>query len=161
MILPIITHPNNILIEVSEKIPSIELLKEKTQKLIDNMIDTMYSDDGIGLAAPQVGENIRLFVMGKDAFKKHKLPQENIALINPRWEPISRKKAWDTEGCLSVPKTYGKVKRHKDIKVIATDRAGHEITFEAHGFLARVIQHEVDHLNGVLFIDKAKGIYSI
>ncbi|MBU0661111.1 peptide deformylase [Patescibacteria group bacterium] len=160
MILPITTYPTPSLFEASEHIDAPFLLRKETQTLIDNMIDTMYADDGIGLAAPQIGKNIQLCVIGRDAFKDHDNPQDT-ALINPRWEPMSRKKVWDTEGCLSVPKTYGKVRRYKEIRVVAKDRTGKELIFEAKGFLARVIQHEVDHLNGILFIDKAKGIYTV
>ena len=81
--------------------------------------------------------------------------------MNPVWTKTSIRKDWDTEGCLSVPKTYGKVKRYKHIMVKALDKDGNELNFEAHNFFARVIQHEVDHLDGILFIDKAKDIYEI
>jgi len=131
------------------------LASKKIQDLIDAMIPAMYESDGIGLAAPQVGHNIRVCVIGKESDKKL---EEDLVLVNPVWEKTSRKKNVDVEGCLSVPKTFGKVKRYTNIHVIAMDRTGQEISFEAKKFFARVIQHESDHLDGILFVDKAKDI---
>lgn len=166
--LPIVKLPTESLRERSVEIDQQTLALPETQKLIDDMIPTMYGDDGIGLAAPQVGHNIRLFVIGKEALKNYKIQQwgcfnekEDLAIINPVWYKLTRKTAWDIEGCLSVPKTFGKVRRYKDIHLEALDRYGKTISLDAHGYLARVIQHETDHLNGVLFIDKAKGVYTV
>lgn len=158
MKLQITTHPNEILRQKSAEIDRNFLLSKETQQLIKDMIETMYVDDGIGLAAPQVGKNIRLLVIGKEA---HPQKTKDTILINPTWTKTSRKKVTDTEGCLSVPKTFGKVKRYKNIHVEALDEKGNELSFEANKFLARVIQHEVDHLDGILFIDKAKDIYTV
>lgn len=161
--LPIVTYPTESLNERSIELDQDFIVSEKIQTLIDDMIPTMYEDDGIGLAAPQVGNNIRICVIGKEAIKLDKKTdlacEYDIVLVNPIWEKISRKKEWDTEGCLSVPKTFGKVRRYRDIQVDAHDRHGNPVSFEAHGFFARVIQHEVDHLDGILFIEKAKDIY--
>jgi len=154
--LKIITHPNEILRKHSVEINRDNLLSTKTQQMIDEMIEIMYRKDGVGLAAPQVGKNIRLIVIGKDATK-----EKELILINPVWEKTNKKTFTDTEGCISIPKTFGKVKRWKDIKVIALDRSGNKLNFTATDLLARVIQHEVDHLEGILFIDKAKDIYEI
>lgn len=168
MILDILTLPTPSLRRRSIEIEREILLDQKTQQFIDDMIPTMYDDDGIGLAAPQVGNNIRICVIGKGALpKKIKLKKGKIAktkdlvLVNPIWQKLSRKTETDLEGCLSVPNTYGKVKRWKDIAVTAWDRHGNELEFEASAFFARVIQHEYDHLDGVLFIDKATGIYEV
>lgn len=158
MILPISKHPTDDILRVQTKDMTVEVLtSHKTQKLIDDMIDTMYSAEGIGIAGPQVFQDARICIIGKDA---DDTLTEDLALINPTWERISRKKAGDLEGCLSIPKTYGKVMRWKNIKVSALDRHGEKLEFEAHGFFARVIQHEVDHLDGILFIDKATGIHT-
>ncbi len=161
--LNIITYPTESLNKRSIELDQNIIISKKIKELIDEMIPTMYQDDGIGLAAPQVGHNIRLCIIGKEALKfdnKTELDTtQDIILINPIWEKTSRKKEWDKEGCLSVPKTYGKVKRYRDIHVDALDRNGNPLSFEAHGFFARVIQHEVDHLDGILFIKKAKDIY--
>ena len=157
MKLPVIKTPNEILRKESMEVDRNFVLSDKGRKFIKDMIETMYTDDGIGLAAPQVGKNLRICVIGKEATGDEK----DLILINPVWEKISRRTFIDTEGCLSVPKTFGKVRRYKNIVVTAMNEKGKYVEFEAHKFLARVIQHESDHLDGVLFIDKAKGIYEI
>ncbi|KKQ41177.1 MAG: Peptide deformylase [Candidatus Magasanikbacteria bacterium GW2011_GWA2_37_8] len=154
--LKIITLPTKSLRERSKEI-EVSFLKTATaKKLIKEMVPIMYAADGIGLAAPQVNHNIRLCVIGKEATPNKK---QDLILVNPEWEKLSRKTAWDTEGCLSVPKLFGKVKRYTKIKVQALDESGKTLNFVAQDFFARVIQHEVDHLNGILFIDKAKDIF--
>jgi len=160
--LKIVTLPNENLRKRSIEIDCDFLLKKDTQKLIDEMIPVMYASDGIGLAAVQVGHNLRICTIGKLAIpKKHTLPTKDLVLVNPVWVKTSVRKVEDIEGCLSVPKTYGKVKRYKYIKVKALDREGKPLSFSASDMLARVVQHEVDHMDGVLFIDKAKDIYEV
>lgn len=162
--LEVVKVPTESLREKSAEIAPNFVMSEELQNLIKDMVVTMYDDDGVGLAAPQVGKNIRLCVVGKEALKldkKNTLPIEDLILINPVWQKTSRRKEIDTEGCLSVPKTFGRVKRYRHIEVTALNRHGEELNFEAHEFFARVIQHEVDHLDGILFIDKAKDIYKI
>lgn len=163
--LQIITIPNPSLQEHSKEIDRDFLLSAEIQHFISQLITTMHSGDGAGIAAPQVGKNIRICIIGKNAIKLDKKTtaqtNQDLILINPVWTKTNIKKWWDTEGCLSIPKTYGKVKRYKNISVKAWDKDGKEINFEASNFFARVIQHEVDHLDGVLFIDKAKDIYQI
>ncbi len=156
-ILNINNNLNGSLRERSLEVSKKQILSDDIKALIKPMIDTMYTDDGIGLAAPQIGKNIRLIVIGKQADPE--VLEEDLVLFNPTWERTSKKTAWDSEGCLSVPNVYGKVKRYKDIDVQALDINGEEIAFEISGYLARVIQHEVDHLDGVLFIDKAKDLH--
>lgn len=158
MILHIKTIPEENLRKPSTRLTREELLLPETQQLIDDMIPTMYDDDGIGLAAPQVGTNLRICVIGKESDKKI---DSDLVLVNPVWERQSKKTNVDTEGCLSVPETYGKVKRYSHIAVKAWDRQGTPIEFEAKNFFARVIQHEVDHLDGILFIDKATDMYMV
>lgn len=153
--LQIVTLPTPSLREKSKEIDHDFLLSPETQKLIDEMIPKMYKSDGIGLAAPQVGHNIRICIIGKDSDNQLK---EDMILVNPTWERTGRKKKADMEGCLSVPNTYGKVIRYTRIHVKALDRNGEKLSFDAKNFLARVIQHEVDHLDGILFIDKATDI---
>lgn len=128
------------------KAKKIDEVTKKTNNLIDNMFDTMYTEDGVGLAAPQVGISKRIAVV--DIREGNK-----IVLINP--EIIKEEgKTIREEGCLSIPGEIGDVIRSKKIKVKSLDRKGNEIEFEAEDFEARAIQHEIDHLNGVLFIDK-------
>ena len=161
--LNILKIPNDILRTRSKELDRSVVLSEEIQKLTTDMIPTMYEADGIGLAAPQVGKNIRLCVIGKEALKldmHNTLPIQDLALINPEWTKITRHTAWDMEGCLSVPKKSGRVKRYTNIHVKALDKNGNPLSFDAHDYFARVIQHEVDHLDGILFIDKAKDIYA-
>jgi len=166
--LPILKLPTPSLRERSLEIDHEVLLSNEIQAFIKKMIPTMYMADGVGLAAPQVGNNIRLCVIGKAALTKKikilsgKIPlDKDLVLVNPIWTKISRRINWDIEGCLSVLKVYGKVKRLSDILVESWNNQGEELRFEAHDFFARVIQHEVDHLNGILFIDKASELYEV
>ena len=168
--LSIIKLPNPKLRERSQEIERELLLSKEIQKLIEEMIHTMYAADGVGLAAVQVGHNIRLCTIGKTALQpgsgqaipeKHQLPQADLVLINPVWQKTGLRKVVDVEGCLSVPHKAGKVKRYKNIKVQALDRQGNPLVFCASDMLARVIQHEVDHMDGILFIDKAKDVYDV
>lgn len=155
----VIALPTKSLRQASDEVDAVYLLKPETQNFMDELIKTMYDDDGIGIAAPQVARNVRVCVIGKDAIPPDcAYHGSDLILANPRWEKISKKTLIQQEGCLSVPGLIGKVKRCKDIKVSALDKKGKEISFEARGFFARVVQHEVDHLNGILFIDKATDI---
>jgi len=158
MKLSIVTVPTPTLRQRSVDVDQFAVGEKKIQELITAMIPEMYDDDGIGLAAPQVGHNIRICIIGKEADPALK---EDLALINPVWQRLSKKTSTDTEGCLSVPGVYGKVKRYSRIHVSALNRAGQPVQFEAKNFFARVIQHEVDHLDGILFIDKATDLYTI
>ncbi len=160
--LKILTHPNPNLKVKSKTLDLSELKNSDTQKLIKKMIKVMYKDEGIGLAAPQVDKQIRLIVIGKQALKQTKnktqFPNQDLVLINPEILETSEKTSWMQEGCLSLPHVFGDVERSEEIKVKALDSFGNEMEFEASDFFARVIQHEVDHLNGILFIDKAENI---
>ncbi|MEK7644639.1 MAG: peptide deformylase [Patescibacteria group bacterium] len=166
MNIPIVKLPAASLRQPSLPIDRREIKSKKIQELVVALIPTMYAADGIGIAAPQVGKNIRLCVIGKMAFKKHKRvnganesTDTDMALINPSWVKLSKKTAVDVEGCLSVPGKQGKVRRYRDILVSAMNASGENVEFEAHGYLARVVQHEVDHLDGILFVDRAIEIY--
>lgn len=163
--LEIITTPTESLRKKSIEIDHDFLLSADIQHFIQELIATMYNDDGVGIASPQVGKNIRICTINKETIKLDKKTsleaKEDLILVNPVWTKTSLKKNWETEGCLSVPKTYGKVKRYSYISVKAWDKDGKEINFLANNFFARVIQHEIDHLDGILFVDKAKDIYQI
>ena len=140
----IVIYPNKILSTPAEVIEDID---DPLQNLIDEMIKTMLANDGLGLAAPQVGESKRLIVYGYQD-----LP---MILINPIVEKVDYA-GFNTqeEACLSVINFQEYVVRASKIKVYGLDREGTEQKFEAGGILARIIQHEVDHLNGKLFIDR-------
>jgi peptide deformylase len=154
-ILPVLTLPNK-----SLRIKSIEVEKidQDLMNFIDDMVDTLRSKPGLGLAAPQVGKNIRLIIIeskgsqdenGNTIYETIPL----MVLINPEIIKFSRDKVEMDEGCFSVPDLFGLVTRPKKIKLIALDINGRKVQLNASGLLARVIQHEIDHLDGILFID--------
>jgi peptide deformylase len=129
------------------------------QKLVDDMIETMVEYHGVGLAGPQVHEGLRIFVA--DLGAKDEEASEAIAIINPELSIVGADTVEDWEGCLSIPDIRGRVPRAREIKVRALDRRGDRIELQAQNFSARVIQHETDHLDGVLFFDRMKGFESL
>ena len=135
-----------------------EIATPRIQRLIDDMFETMQDSQGIGLAGPQVHENIRLFVAGVDDEDGTMPP---VVIINPEVTPVGSAVAEDWEGCLSIPDIRGRVSRAVDIRVRALDRHGRSISMTANGFPARVIQHETDHLDGVLFFDRMTAFQSL
>ncbi len=154
-ILPVLTYDDE---RLRKETPPVEEDSDALQQLIDDMFETMYNANGVGLAAPQVGEIRRLFVADVDpllddeenlAEKKH----GPLVFINPEWEPVEEEKIQQEEGCLSIPEVREKVKRPTEIEVRYKDRNFNDQTLQATGWLSRVIQHETDHLDGVLFID--------
>lgn len=145
MILPIITYPNEILRQKAKKIkdPKIQEIKD----LIFDMLETMeHSGNALGLAAPQVGVSVKLCII--------KLDRKTNILINPEITYKSWRKEDCEEGCLSFPGKFIPIKRHKKVTVKAQDKNGENIIIKANGLLARALQHEIDHLNGVLFIER-------
>ena len=138
-----------------------EIRSAVIQKLIDDMIDTMAEYHGVGLAAPQVHEGVRLFIAALDAADDEEEEVEPLAVINPEITIVVADLVEDWEGCLSIPDIRGLVPRARVIKVRAFDRTGTRIELSAHDFTARVIQHEADHLDGVLFFDRMKSLESM
>jgi peptide deformylase len=151
-VLPIVTYDDDILREQAEK---IEENSEVLQQLIDDMFDTMYNSDGVGLAGPQVGELKRLFVMDADPMAEKFDEPENgpIVMLNPKIITEGEDEVQLDEGCLSIPDVNAPVKRADQITVEYLDRDFNKQRLEANGWLSRVIQHERDHLDGVLFLD--------
>lgn len=145
----IITAGNPILKSVA--VPVTEFDK-KLKFLVNEMKKTMYESNGVGLAAPQIAVSKRIFVAddGESGFE---------AYINPEWTPITDEKITDSEGCLSVPDWYGDVERYASVIVKYQDIHGKKKQKKATGLLARCIQHETDHLNGILFIEKANLLH--
>lgn len=156
--LPLTQLPTKTLHNPSTKVSKEDLASAKIQKFIQEMIPAMYNYQGIGLAAPQVAKNIQVCVVGKDADKSLK---KDLVLINPTFEKLTKKTKTDTEGCLSVPGKVCKVKRSTYIRVTALDLEGNKIEFKAKNFFARVVQHELDHLQGVLIVDRAIEIFDV
>ena len=129
-----------------------------TRKLVDDMFETMYAAPGIGLAAIQVGEPRRIVTL--DLAKKDE-PKDPQVFINPEIVWSSDEKAVYEEGCLSIPETYSDVERPAQVKVKYLDLEGEPHEIEANGLLSTCLQHEVDHLNGILFIDHLNGVLFI
>ncbi|WP_408954403.1 peptide deformylase [Natroniella sp. ANB-PHB2] len=127
------------------KAKKVEEITDKTTKLLDDMVETMYDAQGVGLAAPQIGISKQIVVID--------IGQDVIELINPEIVESSDRTYIDQEGCLSIPEQNGDVERAYQVKVKALNREGEEIELEGNGLLARVLQHEIDHLAGRLFID--------
>ena len=139
-----------------------EIAAPAVQQLIDDMLDTMFEYRGVGLAAPQVHQSLRLFVASLDDDGSPDAPDpEPIVLINPEIVSASPELVEDWEGCLSIPDIRGRVPRAHAIKVRALNRKGERIEIDAKEFPARVIQHEYDHLDGVLFFDRMKSFESL
>jgi peptide deformylase len=134
-----------------------EIKGAATQKLIDDMIETMVEYHGVGLAAPQVHAGVRVFVAALDAGSDEQEP-EPIALINPEITVVGSDVVEDWEGCLSIPDIRGRVPRAREIAVRAFERTGSRIELRAQNFAARVLQHENDHLDGILFFDRMKSL---
>lgn len=149
-LLPIKIYPCPVLREKSRDLKTEELQKIEIRQLILNMIQTLKAKDGAGLAAPQVGQNLKIAAINTE--------DGVLVLINPKILRKSWKKEIQEEGCLSLPEIFGLVKRSVKVNVLALNPDGKKIKFKVSGLFARVIQHEIDHLNGVLFIDKAKEI---
>jgi peptide deformylase len=148
-IMPVIKMDNPVLHQKAKRVRKID---DSIQKLIDNMIETMYDIEGIGLAAPQVGVPLQVVVI--------QLPDEEdaITLINPEIVKISEETEMMMEGCLSLPGYNGDVKRSTSITVKARDRQGKPIRIKGEGLLAQVLQHETDHINGIVFVDHLGSI---
>jgi peptide deformylase len=150
-------HP--VLRKRAARVDSATITTPAFQQLIDSMMETMSEYRGIGLAAPQVHESVRLAIIGIDRGEDE--PLEVIPVINPEITPVGSGTTEDWEGCLSLPDLRGRVPRHNRIRLRGLDRGGSPIDLDMRGFPARVAQHEIDHLDGVLFIDRMKSMASL
>jgi peptide deformylase len=152
----ILQKENNILRNISKGVLVDEIKKEKIKKIISDMKETLENSlDGVAIAAPQIGVNLRIFVVSR------KILDKNNVFINPKIVKISKEKIEMEEGCLSVRGLYGKVIRHKKAKLESLDEHGKLFKMGAGGLLAQIFQHEIDHLDGTLFIDKALDLIEI
>lgn len=154
--LKILTLENPILRKKNSDIDFKKINSNDLEKLIKEMKEIMLKSGGVGLAAPQIGKNLKLFIIVEKILDTTLYP---TIFINPVIKPVGKEKTLMEEGCLSVPGIYGIVERPKKIKVSALNELGEKMEFKADLLLSRVIQHEYDHLEGVLFIDKAKELY--
>ena len=154
-------HP--VLRQVAATVSLEDLQTPTRQKFIDDMVETMKEYDGVGLAADQVFESLQIAVLevadNPRYPDKPKVPL--TVLVNPRITPTSDEMEDDWEGCLSIPDLRGLVPRYKSIRVRAHDRFGQPLDFVAHDFHARVIQHEFDHLNGKVYLDRMRDLTTL
>jgi peptide deformylase len=152
-VLPIVTFDDEVLRE--ETFP-VKKNSDELQQMIDDMFDTMYNAEGVGLAAPQIGEPLRIFVADADVYAEKDEEEKArgpMVMINPSISLKSDETIGMEEGCLSIPEVNGVVNRPANIEVSFSNRDFKEQKMQVDGHLARVIQHEIDHLDGVLFID--------
>jgi len=150
-ILPIVTYNDPVL---RIKAEPVKENSEEIQSLISDLFDTMYNSQGVGLAAPQIGKSLQIFVTDPDAITEEDEPTAGpIAFLNPEIISTSGEKLKMEEGCLSIPDVRDDVVRPEKVKIRYLNRNFEEEELETDGWLARVIQHEYDHLQGVLFLD--------
>jgi len=162
MILPVVKYGDPVL---RTKGKAVEKITPEIKRLVDDMFDTMHDAAGVGLAAQQVGQALQLTVIDVRAVKDRPSTMEvdgksvdvtehmPLVLINPKITPFGDP-AKGPEGCLSFPEVYADITRPESVEVEATDAEGKTVRFKAGGLLSRAVQHEVDHLNGILFIDR-------
>ena len=165
----IVQKEDKVLRKIAKEIKVSEIDTPKIKKIISDMkkaLDAQY--DGVAIAAPQIGESVRIFVVSGKIFdedfkedsnhKKHVKKHDDLVFINPKITKMSKEKNFLPEGCLSVRWLYGNVNRAMKATVEARDEHGKKFTRGGSGLLAQIFQHETDHLDGTLFIDKAKDI---
>lgn len=135
---------------LKEKAKPVDKITKTVRALLDNMTQTMHEADGVGLAAPQVGVALRVIVVD--------VGEGPIDLINPVIVAFEGCET-GTEGCLSVPGMYGEVERYSTVTVEGLDRQGNPVSVQGSGLLARALQHEIDHLDGILFVERAQSLF--
>lgn len=159
-LLEILTYPDP---RLAKKAKPVETVDDEIRQLIDDMLETMYEAEGVGLAAPQVGVHKRIIVVDcgvRDADEERPLqPKEPHAIVNPVVMDGEGKITWE-EGCLSVPGYTDEVERSAFVRVEGLNRDGEKMVIEAEGLLAVCLQHEIDHLEGVLFVDRLSRLKS-
>ena len=148
--LSLVTIPTPTLRERSVEVDKSKIGTPEFQTFLDNLMETMFVEDGIGIASPQVGRNERIFIVNEK--------KGPAAYINPTVELLTDLTEESHEGCLSVPKASGIVMRAKKVRVTALNRHGRSVSVTAKGYMATVYQHEFDHIEGILYIDKAVKI---
>ncbi len=168
MPIPIVQTGHPVLRTEARELTRDEIKSAEIQLLIELMRETMKSAPGVGLAAPQIGESIKLAVIEDEAGEKTKMSTEELnlrercpvpfqVLINPILQPAGEEKVEFFEGCLSVSGFAAKVSRYRNVSVAALNEHGEEVAIKATGWYARILQHEIDHLNGILYIDRMQS----
>jgi peptide deformylase len=154
----IITLPDPVLRKKARKV--VEFGPE-LQELIDDMIETMRVAPGVGLAAPQVGVSSRVIVVEYGDDEDEEAPKKLYAVVNPEIARASSEKVTGIEGCLSVPEVVGSVERWQSVTIRGLNRRNQPIKIKADGWLARIFQHEIDHLDGVLYVDRSDEVWIV
>ncbi len=178
----ILQKEEKVLRQIAKEVNVVDIKSTKIKKVLKEMSEALKSqDDGVAIAAPQIGYSLRIFVVSGKIFSKDfaqsreerllnqnniakteistlEIPTKDVVFINPKISKLSREKDWVPEGCLSVRPLYGKTFRSKKATATAYDENGKKFTRGASGLLAQIFQHETDHLNGILFIDHAKDV---
>ncbi|MGH7895170.1 MAG: peptide deformylase [Candidatus Binatia bacterium] len=154
-------HP--ILRQVAEPVSPEAIGAPEIQRLVDDMLETMEEYDGAGLAAPQVHVSRRIVIYGVHENPRYPDAEEVplTVLVNPRITPATKETEEDWEGCLSLPDLRGQVPRHTRVRVEAYGRDGTPLRFTAEGFHARVVQHECDHLDGTVYVDRMRSMATL
>jgi peptide deformylase len=156
-LLEIITLPDPVLRRKARKVTEIN---KDTQTLIDNMVETMRAAPGVGLAAPQVNISERIIVVEYDEDDEDEdSPKKLYIFVNPEITAVSEEKEMGIEACLSIPGLAGEVERNFEITIKGLNRRGQPTRLKASGWLARIFQHEIDHLDGVVFTDRAVKVW--
>jgi len=155
-VLEIVTLPQAILRHKAHKVSNFG---PAFQTLVDDMVETVRQAPGVGLAAPQVGESTRLIVVEYGDEEDEEIPPKLYVMANPLITRTSEETVLGFEGCLSIPGVQGEVKRFAAVTVKGLNRHGQPMTVKAKGWLARIFQHEIDHLDGVLFVDRAERVW--
>ena len=158
---PIVRLGNPALRAPAEPVPAARLASAELRELVGDLVETMRVAGGVGLAAPQVGVGLQLFVYEATDAED---PDSGIPLrvvVNPMLEPHPGELVYDWEGCLSIPDLRGLVPRPPEVRVRGLDAAGSPLDYVARGFEARIVQHEFDHLNGVVFLDRMRDLHSL
>jgi peptide deformylase len=172
----IVQNGDKVLRKISKEVPISDITKPKIKKILKEMSEALHSqNDGVAIAAPQIGVSLRIFVVSGRIFDEDfirgtgstkgesyiKPRHHDLVFINPVLKKISKDKKLMSEGCLSVRPIYGKVRRATKATVEAYNELGDKFTQDGSGLLAHIFQHETDHLEGILFIDKAKDLQEV
>jgi peptide deformylase len=155
-LLEIVVTPDPILRRKAHKVTEFD---KDFRTLVDNMVETMRDAPGVGLAAPQVAVPLRLVVVEYGDDEDDHAPKKLYVLVNPEFIEKSEEMVSGVEGCLSVPGLIGEVERHQSVMVRAQNKQGKPVKIKAEGWLARVFQHEIDHLDGILYTDLATRVW--
>jgi peptide deformylase len=154
----IVTTPDPILYRKARKVTDFG---KELQTLVDDMVETMRVAPGVGLAAPQVDVPLRVFVVEFGDEEDESVPLKLFTFVNPEITCFSKEQVTGTEGCLSIPDFVGDVDRSVSVVVKGMNRRGQPMRIKSSGWLARIFQHEVDHINGVLFIDRTERVWKL